>query len=83
MQTLLIGPQTFQGCGLTSDGGVLAGTVSFISGFHSQPPAQAGGWGLSHVPCVRAGTGQDPRGVLSFLGKVVPTPKHELNMGRW
>ena len=84
LETLLIGPQTFQGCGLTNGGHALAGTASFrpISGFDSQPQTQAGGGGHNRVPCRWAGTGQDPRGILSFLGKLVPSPSHELNMGR-
>lgn len=46
-ETLLIGPQTFQGCRLTNNSNAQAGMVSsrLISSFSSQPLAQ-GGWGL-------------------------------------
>lgn len=45
LETLLIGPQTFQGWGLMNDGCALARTVPFrpIGSFNSQPQAQAGG----------------------------------------
>ena len=68
-----IGPQTFQGCGLANDGHALAGTVSFghIGSFYSQAQGR------------QAGTGQDPRGILPFLRKLVPTPSHELNIDGW
>lgn len=45
-----------------------------------QPQSWGGGWDFGSGPVKQAGTGQDPRGVLFFLGKLIPNLSYELNI---
>lgn len=77
LETLLIGPQTFQGCGLTNGGHALAGTVSFrpISGFDFQPQTQAGGGGATAMcPVGGQELGNTPGEFFPFLGSCSQPP---------
>jgi hypothetical protein len=93
LETLLIGPQTFQGCGLVDrwlypgwDSGWLYPGWDSLQAHpelllpRPRPGEEAGASAVG--PMRWSETGQDLRGVLSFLWKLIPTPSHELNIGR-